>query len=176
MSETAAQMQQIELVQLPTYAGRLAGGQHTTGPDTNFLFGMLTTIRTEQEQWVAGFSYASYRDIQDKLEVLLAEPDSDEFGPLRPSRGAVDFILQRVFELAKGFVVPSPDDVDSDHDGNIRISWRKDGRFLEVVTPYEPGEPSFVYYSEAEIYGLSPKVDVASLRNFLRWLETGAPL
>jgi hypothetical protein len=160
-----------DVLQPPPYLGMTDDRFLTTGPDSKVLAQIILDIR--QFQPALSFQpFAQYRDIERKLEGLLRTDESDDFGPLRPSRPAFEATRQLLLDLAVGgFVIPTPEDVDTDHDGQIRIAWRTGGRFLELVAPYESEASRYVYHSDDTTFNIEPVGSSEVLKNWLNWMR-----
>jgi hypothetical protein len=119
-------------------------------------------------------SFRTFGYISRQIEQLLAEPEEDEFGKVRPTSSAASQAKSSLFQIAEGRVLPEPEDISTDRDGAIRISWRKDGRFLELVFPYETDVRPYLYHSEGAMFGIDEDLSARRLPGWMRWIEGGA--
>jgi hypothetical protein len=119
-------------------------------------------------------SYKTFGYISRQIEQLLEEPVEDEFGKVRPTPSAASWAKSSLFQVAEGRVLPEPEDVSTDRDGAIRISWRKDDRFLELVFPYETDVRPYLYHSEGAMFDIDEDLSARHLRGWVRWIEGGA--
>jgi len=168
---SAAQAFEHDMRQLPAYLGMKDDRSLTTGPDSKFIAQQIFSLR----QGEMPFSFeplTQYSEIERKLESLLSAPENDDFGPVRPSLTAVQTARELLLDIAaRGYAIRSPEDVDTDHDGQIRIGWRTGTRFLELVVPYEPTENPYIYHSEDVAFNIEPVDSSEALKNWLNWVR-----
>lgn len=132
------------------------------------------TSRRAGGQWEEGLeSFRVYGSIQRQLEDLLSAPEIDDFGKVRPAESAVRLAKNRLFKMAEGRILPIPEDISTDSEGAIRISWRNGGRFLELVFPYETNLRPFIYYSEQTLFDISEDMSDRKLCGWAAWVEGG---
>lgn len=150
----------------------------TTGADLGEIIGSILTAlqgkpcQEARGQAEAGLeSFKVYGYICRQLEDLLAEPENDEFGMVRPAACAVVEAKRKLFQVAKGKVLPKPEDISTDRDGGLRISWRNDGRFLELVFPHETDVRPYLYYSEGPLFDISEDLTDSQLHRWVRWVD-----
>jgi hypothetical protein len=164
---------------LPAYLGMKDDRCLTTGPDSKFIAQQIFNLKGDraaglrQSETVFSFEpLAQYSEIERKLDVLLRSAENDDFGPVRPSLSAVQAVRHLLLDIAaSGYVIPTPEDVDTDHDGQIRIAWRAGERFLELVTPFEPRDDRYIYHSENATFNIEPVGSSEALKNWLNWMR-----
>jgi hypothetical protein len=172
MSVTAAPAFDHDICQLPAYLGMKDDCYLTAGPDGKFIAQQILSFRQRGQPVFSLEPLTQYSDLERKLVSMLNAAENDDFGPVRPSLTAVQGVRELLLEIAaSGYVVPSPEDVDTDHDGQIRIAWRKGGRFLELVAPYEPSESRYIYHSEDSTFNIEPIDSSEVLKNWLNWMR-----
>jgi len=179
---TGSQQQQEQaqkaLWSIPSYVGSALQEESrelTTGPDLGKIVESIRRAKTSTEGANHADedleSFKTYGYITRRFEDLLAEPEEDEFGKVRPATAAVAEAKRRMFQIAEGKVLPKPEDISTDRDGGIRVSWRNDGRFLEFVFPYETDLRPYIYYSEGPLFEISEDLTTSQLRRWVRWVE-----
>lgn len=106
---------------------------------------------------------------QDRLSTLLDYPESDEFGPVRPSSASLSRVTAVLLSLVeRGLSLPDALDVGTDHDGAIRIVWENGPRFLELVAD---DAVAYLYYSHGAQYGIQRDLTFSALRQLFNWLD-----
>jgi len=139
------------------------------------LVNVYKVMRAERGTYTPNTSivdYASLRkfgEIRTLIENLRIAPPDDELGQIRPSDDAISFALQRLFALCATTTVPVPDDVSTDHDGAIRVEWRRNGKFVEFVIPSSAPAQPFIYHSHGTDFGLTH--NISDLRQRLKWFR-----
>jgi len=168
---------------IPAYVGsaiQQEDSELTTGVDLGKVIASVERFWKEKSEEVGGQAdedFESFRTcghIGRQLEQLLTEPEEDEFGMIRPTGSAVTQAKDRIFRIAEGRLLPVPEDVGTDREGAIRISWRNRGRFLELVFPYETDLRPYIYYSEGPLFDISEDLAVHQLCGWMRWIEGAA--
>jgi hypothetical protein len=178
MSVTTA-LPPYDYKQLPAYLGMKDDCSLTAGPDSKFIAQQIFSLRGARSsafrQPDPVFSFeplTQYSEIERKLDGLLRLAENDDFGPVRPSLSAVQVVRHLLLDIAaSGYVIPSPEDVDTDHDGQIRVSWRADRRFLELVTPFETEQNQYIYHSENATFNIESMNSSEVLKNWLNWVR-----
>jgi len=168
---------------IPTYVGWALpqeSGQLTTGADLGKVIDSILKAWRDKtrkadggEAETAPECFRTCSDVIRSFEDLLAEPEEDEFGKVRPAGSAVVDAKGRLTQIAQGGVLPKPEDVGTDRDGGLRISWRNRNRFLELVFPYETDVRPYLYYSEGPVFDVSEDLADSRLRGWMRWVEGG---
>jgi hypothetical protein len=151
------------------------------GAADSLLKKIMVSVRKakpEQPSMEAGRSegldaFRVYGSIGRQLDQLLKEQESDEFGRIRPAIAAVAYAKDRLFKMAQGLVLPDPEDVSTDRDGALRISWRGDARFLELIFPYETDIRPYVYYSQGALFEISEDMSDRKLLGWAAWIAGG---
>ncbi len=137
-------------------------------PYVDFLTGRVRSLTPETRETLAKFS-----KITDALRHLLEAPESDEFGPVRPTSQSIEITKQTLFPLVQqGFRLPEAIDIGTDHDGDLRIVWENGPRFLELVVPYEHDAAPYFYYSYGDQYNLQRDLTLPALRERFNWLNS----
>jgi len=169
-------------VLLPEYIGALVSGEIVgPGPEMIDLFHKCLPIA----QYVSlidepfpktltnlsrmeSFGYSeTLRQVHD----LSNLPESDAFGRLRPSPDAIQAagkILVRM--LQSGFDVPSPEEVSTDRDGDLRVAWEREGRSLELVCPFEGDRRPYIFYADDLDHDIAYDMGPYRLGRLLAWL------
>jgi hypothetical protein len=159
----------------PTYVGLTEQGEGDIGKDVaqvTVRFLKHLSLGREAGTVEVNSAVANFSRLTSALNSLLATPEEDEFGRVRPSAAAVARARSVIYPLAKGGLdFPDPVDVGTDHDGDIRIVWENGPRFLELVVPYEDASAGYFYYSEGEHYDLQRDFGLRALRNRFAWLR-----
>jgi hypothetical protein len=172
VSLTANPVLGYDISRLPPYLGVKDDRSLTTGPDSKFIAQMILNVRNPQG--LPKFDFApivKYGEIERQLDGLLRAEEHDDFGLVRPSLSAVHRVLRLLLRIAaSGYVIQSPEDVGTDHDGNVRISWRVGRRFLELVAPFADEENPYIYHSEDSSFNVEP-ANTELLRNWLTWAQ-----
>jgi hypothetical protein len=120
-------------------------------------------------------SLERFSRLTDALWHLLKSPESDEFGPIRPTSESVELAINALFPLVQHrFKLPEAVDVGTDHDGGLRIVWENGPRFLELIVPYEHDAAAYFYYSNGDQYDLQRDLTVFALQARFNWLSAGA--
>jgi hypothetical protein len=165
---------EYDIREMPAYLGVKADGSLTTGPDSKFIAQQIFSLRSQDPgERVTGFeSLERYGEIERRLRELMKAPETDDFGPVRPWQRAFEALRSILFKIAiAGTIIPLPEDVDTDHDGHIRISWRAEERFLELVAPYELSEEPYIYHSQGATYAIDSQVSPDTLKSWLIWVR-----
>jgi hypothetical protein len=184
---TAATVRVIDT--LPPYVGETMQGQGVLGKDTYFLARVLlrhlrSPSEAQQERPAletvhmlapeTSEALASFSRLKSALEQLLDLPESDEFGPSRPTLPSTEVAERTLFQLVQGgFSFPEAVDVGTDHDGGLRIVWENGPRFLELVVPHERDAAAYFYYSSGDQYNLQRNLGLDAVRHRFNWLDTG---
>jgi hypothetical protein len=116
-------------------------------------------------------SFLSYGRIASQLDQLMSATEEDEFGKVRPSTVATAGAKSLLFHLAERQKIIEPEDVSTDRDGGLRISWRKGARFLELILPYETDLQPYIYFSEKADFGVHHDIKTDQLRGWMSWVE-----
>jgi len=179
----AAAAREISLLDAPSeYMGKTIDGQPAVGEKAQILANKVESIAVSRTllsepspEMETEASLGTYSKLEAELRRLLKLPGQDEFGPRRPSESSVFKVRSLFFSFARTRArFPSPTDIDTDHDGSIRISWENGDRFLELITPQTDNDPSYIYFSVGEEYGIARDVSPKSLLERLDWLSNVA--
>jgi hypothetical protein len=168
---------------LPLYVGASAGGDLVgTGPESIQVFQIYLPIADYVASLVVGSvtntpgiilrreSFGFSETLRRVLE-LVSLPEADDFGRLRPSVQATQTarkILVRM--LQSGTTVPMPEEVATDRDGDLRITWENGGRSLELVCPYEGDRRPYIYYSDDRDHEIAYDMAAYRVGRLLSWL------
>ena len=106
-----------------------------------------------------------------QLDELLNEPESDEYGTLRPSRHAFEAARQLLIDAAivsaqEGRPIPYGC-ASTDSEGGIRIEWVRPASSVHLVVPASPDRRSYVYHEVGDQYGTA----TATPETLARWLR-----
>ena len=164
---------------LPPYVWRMAVGETAPGGDTRLVSEKISRIARppssagfESLQPLESFKVLSrFSKLDNELRSLQREPESDEFGLVRPSSASVARVKEALFPLVqRGVEFPETRDVGTDHDGAIRVVWENGPRFLELVAPCEDDAAAYFYYSEGDQFGLQKDLTADMVRRRFNWL------
>lgn len=161
---------------LPSYLGRTPTGERATGKDTDLLAHKLIAYKDQATPRRAVDEDSPILKPFSRLAATLTSmaqgPPEDVFGRVAPSRKSVDSAIGMMFPLVQyGYQIPEPIDVDTDHDGGIRIVWENNTRFLELVVPYESNAAAYLYHSEGDNFSLDRDLKPQTLRKRFDWLR-----
>lgn len=170
MSSTAVR-KQYDIAKMPPYFGIRENGTLAVGPASRIIESKMIAYRCHKKpEGVIGMT--RYGQIEGKLRSLLKAPEFDDFGPVRPSVYAFALSRKLLFGLAVvGDLIPVPEDMSTDHDGFLRISWRNADKFLELVIPRDGTERPYLYRSNGPEYGIDPDASSDALKERLHWLR-----
>ena len=90
-------------------------------------------------------------------------------GAILPSVKAMNRCMDILLKLIKQKGLLPPSDVVTDVNGDIRISWRRGLKEVELVSPSDD-EPAYLYFSLGDNYGVSPDANSEALIERLRSL------
>jgi len=164
---------------IPSYIGETMHGQGVLGQDTEFLAQRLLEVEVyskgEPMPMQARHEFANFSRLTSALQKLLDYPESDEFGPIRPTKASVDCAIDTLFPLVqRGFSLPDAVDVGTDHDGALRIVWENGPRFLELVVPHERDAAPYFYYSHGSQYSIQSDLTPLALQQRFTWLASAS--
>jgi hypothetical protein len=161
-----------EMDELPSYLGTLTGKEMNSVKNKIILFRVKGTRPDERMSPETSESLGQFSRITAEIENLLDLPVADELGSIRPSSNAVLSAKSTLFPFAQmGFIVPTPLDIGTDHDGAIRIVWENGPRSLELVVPFENDASAYFYYSEGDQYDLQRDLSREATRKLFTWLR-----
>jgi len=113
----------------------------------------------------------------DGLVIVLArldalrEEDDDEMGDASPTSAAFERTRDLVIRANEQMQNEFPRGTAStEHDGGIRIEWRRDNREVKLVAAAQPGSQEYLYHEEGNAHGLEKEVHPARLAEWLDWL------
>jgi hypothetical protein len=152
-----------------------------SGGDTRLVSEKILLSRIARPPSSAGFeslqplesfeALSRFSKLDNELRSLQREPESDEFGLVRPSAASVKRVKEALFPLVqRGVGFPETRDVGTDHDGAIRVVWENGPRFLELVAPCEDDAAAYFYYSEGDQFGLQKDLTADMVRRRFNWL------
>lgn len=177
MTATAA-LPGHDLRELPSYEGTSPKGEPLGGPLTQLILRRLLIIMSEDRSLSHDIASKelqkaldSYSRLERQLRVLEQRPEYDELGRVRPSDQALSATRSLLVTVASaGRQIPDYDDIDTDNDGAIRISWRNRGRFLELIVPFDRYDQPYLYWSEGAEYELAAQPDARIIEARFTWL------
>jgi hypothetical protein len=167
---------------LPPYVWRNPEGEAVAGGDARLVSEKIILLGIALPRPAPGFellqllesseALSRFSKLDSALRSLQSEPESDEFGPMRPSATSVARVKEVLFPLVqRGVGFPETLDVGADHDGAVRVVWENGPRFLELVAPYEDDAAAYFYYSEGDQFGLQRDLTADTVRRRFNWLS-----
>jgi hypothetical protein len=141
--------------------------------------GPITDIAVNMTRAMVG--YTGLVDILRRINDLAFEDKEDSFGPIRPSFVAFGRCIKLILELASIGGLLEPSDIGTDHNGDIRISWKKEDREAELVFPFDdqPLQDTliyyYVYYSSNKTYGIEGNPTALKLSEWIQWAMLPSP-
>src|SRR5262249_8565369 len=104
-----------------------------------------------------------------RLESLLDEEETDDYGVLRPTEYAFntawELLVGASHEMTGSFPRAS---VSTDSEGGIRVQWLRPERQVRLVIPSVEGKRQYIYHEEGDRYDLEETVSASTLA---RWLS-----
>jgi len=157
---------------LPSYLGTLTGKETNSIKEKIVLFRVKGPLPEDSISPDSSEALAQFSRITAALTDLLSLPETDELGLVRPARTSIESAQLTLFPLVQaGFVIPTPLDIGTDHDGAIRIVWENGPRSLELVVPYESDASAYFYHSEGDRYDLQRDLSMDATRKLLNWVR-----
>lgn len=111
--------------------------------------------------------------VLERLNALYdtEEENEDEIGASVPTLYA--------FERARDLVIRANTEMQNEfprgtasieHDGGIRIEWRRSNREVKLITAAQPGSLEYIYHEENGQHGLDKEISPTLLTYWLDWL------
>jgi hypothetical protein len=109
--------------------------------------------------------------VLERLEALLREEETDDYGVLRPTGFAFattrDLLVGAATQIGEPFPRAA---VSTDSEGGVRVQWIRPACQVRLVVPATSEGRGYIYHEEGDQYGLVEPVSVAALASWLSWL------
>lgn len=131
------------------------------------------SAESEEDLLVAGQNLI---DLLDELNDLAYDAVEDDHGLIRPSYYSIKHAMRFLLRLARKSALLRPNNITTDNNGDIHISWGKGDRELDLICPYEESEQPYLYYSSGgpKEFGVDANTDIAHMARRIRWAVLGA--
>ena len=103
-----------------------------------------------------------------RLDALRDTEEEDGDGASLPTTSAFERTRDLVIRANEQMQNEFPRGTAStEHDGGIRIEWRRDHREVKLIAAAHPGSQEYLYHEEGDIHGLEKEVHPALLADWL---------
>lgn len=112
-------------------------------------------------------------ELLSKVNELAFHPEADSLGQRRPTYHAIKHCYSILLHATtKSKILCTPADIYSDRNGDIRVSWKRGDREIELICPSDETERPYIYFSDPGDFGTEENATVESLLGRIQWLFT----